>query len=99
VIDIRSKIQIGYVSDTTAWRGVEPKREDVILFPGSVIATNIFQSLLVVRGSSGEYCFDTHTKQLIRLPDTLDTYQIAPTETDGSYLLMTRGKIYSFDRF
>lgn len=60
---------------------------------------NIFQSIALVRSSQGEYVYDMNTKQLIRLPDSLDNNKIAPAESEGAYFLITRDAVYLYDRF
>jgi hypothetical protein len=98
-IDIRPKIQLQYVTDVTKFLGTEPTKADKSLLPGSIIFMNSYQSLALIRASSGEYCFDVPTKQLIPLPDTLDSKKIIATEKDGVYIIMTNDTIHLFDRF
>lgn len=98
-MNLRPKIQIEYVWDMTKLRGlvISPTEADAI--PGSIVFTNIFQSIALVRSSQGEYIYDINTRQLIRLPDSLDNNKIAPAESEGTYFLITRDAVYLYDRF
>ncbi len=98
-INLRPKIQLQYVSDTTKFRGLVIQPKDTNAIPGSIVFTNLFQSLALVRSSQGEYVYDMSTRQLIRLPDTLDSVKIAPADNEGTYLLMAREAVYLYDRF
>lgn len=100
MIDLRPKIQTEYVSDTAKFKGPIMSATDANALPGGgIVSANIFDSLVIVRSSQGEYCYDIRTKQLISLPDSLDTEKIALTETEGVYMLITRDQVYLYDRF
>ncbi len=98
-INLRPKIQLEYVSDTTKFRGLAISLKDINAIPGSIVFTNLFQSLALVRSSQGEYAYEMSTRQLIKLPDSLDNVKIAPAEDEGVYILITRDAVYLYDRF
>lgn len=64
-IDLRPKIRIEYVSDLAQIRGLSMSTEERNALPGSVLFTNIFQSIALIRSSQGEYVYDMTTRQLI----------------------------------
>lgn len=98
-IDLRPKIRIEYVSDLAQIRGLSMSTEERNALPGSVLFTNIFQSIALIRSSQGEYVYDMTTRQLIWLPDSLDSTMIALGKDEGWYILFTKNTVYQYNRF
>lgn len=98
-LDLRPDIAITDVSDITPFIWKSLSESDSQLLTGTISVTNRYQSLLTVRGSSGEFLYDILSRQSIRLPDEIDADALARGEKDGSYLIFSHGKTYHFDRF
>ena len=77
------------LADISAFLGSPLADSDRAALDGTVYVTNRFQSLVVVRGSSGEILYDILSRQMIRLPDSIDANNIARTDIDGKFLIST----------